>query len=394
MTLTAQSSMTRELPRGLVIATISFLTLVDLFAAQAILPSLARAYNASPAEIGVAVNASTFGMAAAGIVVALLARRIDRRNGIWISLALLSIPTFLLSSMPNLTVFTALRVTQGIFMSAAFTLTMAYIAEHGSPSSTAGALAAYVTGNVGSNLFGRLMSAAIADHFGLSANFYAFAVLNLAGAALVFFSLNRMQPMCNLPTPDMAMSSWSQHLRDPALRAGFAIGFLVLFAFLGTYTYVNFVLAAEPIGLSPMALGFVYLVFLPSIVTTPLAGRIVRRFGPGATISGSLILALAGAAPLLIANLAAVIVGLVLIGVGTFLAQAAATGYISVKATHDRASASGMYLASYYLGGLTGSALLGALFNMYGWSACVAGIAAALVAAAGLALRLTVSKAG
>ena len=79
-----------------IIALIAFLTLVDLFAAQAILPSLVAKFAVSRATMGFAVNASTFGMAIAGIVVALFGRNIDRRNGIWISLAVLAVPTTLL----------------------------------------------------------------------------------------------------------------------------------------------------------------------------------------------------------------------------------------------------------------------------------------------------------
>ena len=45
--------------RSAVICLTAFLTVVDLFATQAILPSLARAYNVSPAAMGFAVNAST-----------------------------------------------------------------------------------------------------------------------------------------------------------------------------------------------------------------------------------------------------------------------------------------------------------------------------------------------
>ena len=44
--------------RSLVIGLVAFLTVIDLFAAQAILPSLARAYNVTPAAMGLAVNAS------------------------------------------------------------------------------------------------------------------------------------------------------------------------------------------------------------------------------------------------------------------------------------------------------------------------------------------------
>ena len=58
----------------LIVGLISFLTLVDLFAAQAILPELVQAYQTTPAMMGVAVNASTIGMAAAGVVVALVPR--------------------------------------------------------------------------------------------------------------------------------------------------------------------------------------------------------------------------------------------------------------------------------------------------------------------------------
>ena len=49
--------------RNVTVALMAFLTLVDLFATQAILPTLAQAYRVSPAAMGLAVNASTIGMA-------------------------------------------------------------------------------------------------------------------------------------------------------------------------------------------------------------------------------------------------------------------------------------------------------------------------------------------
>src|SRR5438552_12329610 len=72
----------------LVIGLTAFLTVVDLFATQAILPSLVRAYDVTPAAMGFAVNASTMGMAVAGLVVALFSRKINRRLGILVSLTL------------------------------------------------------------------------------------------------------------------------------------------------------------------------------------------------------------------------------------------------------------------------------------------------------------------
>jgi YNFM family putative membrane transporter len=377
------------LARSIVIGLTAFLTVVDLFATQAILPSLAKAYGVTPAAMGFAVNASTMGMAVAGLGVAFFSHWIDRRLGILVSLALLAIPTALLAIAPDLTAFTLLRIAQGLCMASAFTLTLAYLGERCSAMDAGGAFAAYITGNVASNLIGRLVSAGIADHLGLATNFYFFAALNLLGAVLVYFTVGRTPPMMAVgPTPRPPLAAWAEHFRNVPLRAAFGIGFCILFAFIGTFTYVNFVLVREPLSLTRMDLGFVYLVFLPSIVTTLLAGRAVARLGTRPVLWSALAIAGLGLPLLLLPSLVAVLAGMVLVGVGTFFAQATATGFVGRAATADRGAASGIYLASYFFGGLVGSAVLGQLFDRLGWAACVAGIAFALGAAAILTVRL------
>jgi predicted MFS family arabinose efflux permease len=374
--------------RSIVIGLTAFLTVVDLFATQAILPSLARHYQVAPAAMGFAVNATTLGMALAGLVVGFFSPHIDRRLGILLSLALLAIPTTLLAIAPNLTVFTVLRIAQGLCMASAFALTLAYLGEQCSAMDAGGAFAAYITGNVASNLVGRLISAAVADTFGLAWNFYFFALLNLAGAALVYFSIARVQPMQAVSAVSSPLTATIAHWRDPRLRAAFGIGFCILFAFIGTFTYVNFVLVRPPLSLGMMDLGLVYFVFAPSIVTTLLAGSAVARFGTRPAIWTALALAALGLPLMLSAHLAEVVTGMVLVGVGTFFAQAAATGFVGQAAHDHRGVASGSYLACYFSGGLVGSAVLGQLFDRYGWTACVVGIGGALVMAALLTSRL------
>jgi MFS transporter, YNFM family, putative membrane transport protein len=330
------------------------------------------------------------GMAVAGLAMAFVGGRVDRRRGVLFSLALLSVPTALLAVAPSLAVFTVLRIVQGLFMASAFTLTLAYLSEHCSAANTASAFAAYITGNVASNLFGRLLSAALADHLGLVANFYVFALLNLMGAVLVFFSLGRTRPMpADVKTAaGSSLSAWRVHLRNRPLRATFAIGFCILFAFIGTFTYVNFVLVRAPFAIGMMTLGLVYFVFLPSIMTTLAAGAAAQRFGTRPTFLAALALAGIGLPLLVTSSLLAVLIGLALVGIGTFFAQATATGFVGRAATADRGSASGIYLACYFFGGLVGSAVLGQIFDRFGWTACVTGVALSLVVAASLALYL------
>jgi MFS transporter, YNFM family, putative membrane transport protein len=383
----------RESGRAAVIAAMAFLTLVDLFATQAILPSLAAHYGTTPAQTGLAVNATTLGMAIASLGIALFATRIDRRSGVAWSLCALAVPTALLAFAPNLPVFAALRVAQGLCMAWAFALTLAYLGEHASARDAAGAFAAYITGNVASNLFGRLCAAFFVDHYGLAGNFFAFAALNLGGAALAAATLERAAPMTRAEaTGDHPLVVWGRHLATPGLPAAFGVGFCILFAFVGTFTYVNFVLALPPIGLGMMQIGLVYLVFAPSIATTALAGRLAASLGPRIAAWSALGLAAGGAAALLIPSVGWVLAGLALVGVGTFLAQAVTTGFVGSVARSDRGAASGLYLGAYFAGGLAGSAVLGALFDTLGWAMCVAGIIAALATAAMLTRGLVIGE--
>jgi predicted MFS family arabinose efflux permease len=374
--------------RNFLIGLAAFLTLVDLFATQAILPALAAAYGVKPAAMGLAVNASTLGMAVGALAVAFFSRHIDRRLGTVVALALLAVPTALLASAPDPASFAALRIAQGLCMATAFALTLSYLAEHCSAADTAGAFAAYIAGNVASNLVGRLMAASLVDHLGIAANFVAFAGLNLAGAALAWFWLGQAAPAPMAATARAPLQLWASHLRNGALRASFAIGFLILFAFIGTFSYVNFVLVREPLGLGMMAIGFVYFVFLPAVLATPLAGRAVSRYGTRPVFRGALAVAIAGLPLLLLPSVPAVLAGLAMVGAGTFFAQATTTGFVGRAAAEDRGSASGIYLACYFAGGLAGTAVLGALFERFGWAACVAGIGVALALAALLAARL------
>ncbi len=380
-----------DIRRNAIIAAMAFLTVVDLFAAQAVLPSLARAYAVTPAVMGLAVNACTLGMAAASLAVALVSPRIERRLGILVSLCALVVPTILLAFAPNIVTFAALRIMQGLCMASAFTLTLAYLGENCASNIASGAFAAYIAGNVGSNLFGRIASAALVEHFGLIANFIALGLLNLLGGVLVLTTI-RSARLPAMAGAGNGLRGVRANLVRSDMRAAFLVGFCILFAFIGAFTYVNFVLVRAPLDLTPMSLGLVYLVFAPSLATTLAAGAVVQRIGARMALRAGLAIAAAGAPLTLAPSLPPVLFGLALVGVGTFFAQAVTSGYVGRNATEDRGAASGLYLASYFLGGLVGAAVLGVVFELWGWRACVAGVLAALAIAALASRRLRQSS--
>lgn len=351
----------------LLIGLMAFLTVVDLFAAQALLPSLAQHYAVSPAEMGIAVNACTLGMAAAGLAIALIKPAIEPRTGISASLALLALPTLMLAFAPDLISFSILRIVQGLLMATAFSLMLTHLGMRFAGMAAAGAVAAYITGNVASNLVGRVIAAAVVGTAGLPAAFLAFAALNVLGAVLAV-KLVTAQP------PSVITASSQKRRSDPGavhesldLVASYMIGFCILFAFIGVFTYVNFVLTAPPLSISMMQLGVIYVAFVPSIILTPLAGRLVDRMGTRWALRTALLSAAAGLPLLAVSSLPAVFLGMAMLAAGTFGAQAIATGYITRRSREAGTVASGLYLASYYIGGLAGTIVIGQIFERLGW---------------------------
>ena len=108
-------------------------------------------------------------------------------------------------------------------MAAAFALMLSFLGEYLSARDMAGAFAAYVTGNVASNLFGRLIAAFLVDHYGLAHYFLVFAALNLAGGVLAALWLDRALRMSSVDAVTTSpMASWSAHRRSPPSESVFA----------------------------------------------------------------------------------------------------------------------------------------------------------------------------
>ena len=88
----------------------------------------------------------------------------------------------------------------------------------------------------------------------------------------------------------------------------------------------------------------------------------------------------------LIHSLPVVMFGLTLTCTGVFIANSAGSSYVGSAATESRASAVGLYVTFYYLGGSAGSAIPGFFWTHGGWPACVGLIVAVQLVTISLAL--------
>jgi MFS family permease len=114
------------------------------------------------------------------------------------------------------------------------------------------------------------------------------------------------------------------------------------------------------------------MVYLVGLVITPVSGIWIARAGSRAALIAALMAGIVGILLTLIPNLAVILLGLVLCSSGVFVCQSASTTYIQREAhSGGRASAAGLYVMCYYIGGSVAGVLPGMLWRFGQWRACV-----------------------
>jgi predicted MFS family arabinose efflux permease len=149
-------------------------------------------------------------------------------------------------------------------------------------------------------------------------------------------------------------------------------GFNVLFSLVAVFTYVTFYLVASPFSLSIRSLSYLFVVYLVGLIVTPAAGFLLPRLGLRSGMAGANLLSFSGLLLTLVRDLPFVVVGLALVCTGVFVSQACATSYLREAApAAGRATAIGLYVCCYYIGGTAGGVAPSYAWAHGGWPACV-----------------------
>jgi MFS transporter, YNFM family, putative membrane transport protein len=372
--------------RILAVALAGFSAFLHLYATQSLLPLLADVFQASKLEVSLTVSATTIAVALAAPLTGLLADRLGRKRIIVAAAFGLAIPTFLAATAPNLYALVGWRFVQGLFMPAIFAVTVAYVSEEWDRKRVGSVMAAYITGNILGGVLGRFLSGLIAANWGWRWSFLVLGCLNFLSGTAIWAWLPRSQNFKREPQLSVLSANIGQHLRNPKLWAAYIVGFNVLFSNVSTFTYVNFYLAAPPFRLGTVALGSVFFVYLLGALVTPMVGPWMGHLGYRRILAVAILTASTGVLMTLQPTLWVVIIGLAISAAGIFVCQSAANSYLGAVSGHAKATAAGLYVAFYYLGGSLGAIAPGFAWAMGAWPACVAMIVTVHFLTAGLAL--------
>lgn len=359
----------------------------NLYATQPLLPLLGDAFGAAPGEAGLTLTAGILSTALAAPLAGLLADGWGRKRVIVAAIFALALPTLLAGLADSLTTLLVWRFLQGLCLPFIFAVTVAYVGEEWEPKESAAVTGLYVAGTILGGFAGRLIAGFAAEAAGWRGAFFALALFDAALGCAVAAWLPRETKFRRGDGLRAALAAMTGHLRDPRLRAAFAVGFCILFSLVSTFTYVSFRLADPPYDLGAAALGGVFVVYLAGAAASPIAGRLAGRMDARLVMALGGAIGVAGLAVSLADPLWLVMVGLALASVGIFIAQSVATGYVAQTGAAARSAAVGLYVAAYYFGGSLGAVIPALPWRLAGWPGVAATVAAAQALIVALAWR-------
>lgn len=363
----------------LAVALAGFTTFLNLYAPQSVLPLLAQEFHAAPTKVSLTVTAPTAAVALIAPFTGVVADMLGRKPVIVAAMFALIAPTVMAGLAPNLDALVFWRFVQGLMLPPIFAVTVAYIGEEWPRAQALGIAGLYTSATSFGGFFGRFATGAVADAVDWRAAFTVLAALTLLFACLVAALLPRERHFVRSVGLRAALVQMLRHFGNPQLVAVYAVGFGVLFTFVATFTYVNFILAAPPFGLSPTFLGLIFVVYLAGSLIAPFTGRWVARFGRRRLVTFTIGLWIGGLLITLIPSLPVIIAGLTVSAACGLLCQSISTGVVAVTAEHGHSSAVGLYVTCYYIGGSVGGVVPGLAWSVHGWPGCIATVITALV---------------
>ncbi|WP_430255792.1 MFS transporter [Neorhizobium sp. DAR64872/K0K18] len=367
-----------------------FSTFALLYCVQPLMPIFARDFGVSPAASSLSLSLSTGFLAVAIFCAAAVSERFGRRSLMFVSLLGASICTIACAAMPNWNLLLIIRALEGLLLGGVPAVAMAYLSEEVDPKGLGAAMGLYIAGNAFGGMAGRVVTGVLAEYFSWRLALVGMGALGIVAAigflVLLPPSRNFVPRKSNLR---YHVDAWLGHLNHPALALLFAIGFLLMGAFVTIYNYIGFRLVDAPYSLDQTELGLIFTVYLFGIVASWAAGLLGDRFGHFAVILTGIVLAFAGVVITLATPLPLIILGIVLLTSGFFIAHSVASALVGRMAKGTKGHASSLYLLGYYLGSSVAGSVGGHFWSADGWWAVSAftGTMLALALAAALLSR-------
>lgn len=347
------------------ILTAAALNVFVLYSPQPLLPMFAHLFGLSEASAGLLMTVTMLPLAIAPLSYGYLLSFVQPVQVLRYSLLLLAACTFLTGLGQNFPQLLAVRFVQGLIIPASLTAVMAFLACSGIRGNMQQSMSLYVTATISGGFLGRLLA-------GAGSALVDWRQFYFILGTLLFCCFFMIRPSGKGDVPEAVHLSAVPNIRSfhkvrACLPVYLAI-FLLFFVFCAALNYLPFRTVELSGQRSGLLTGIMYCGYLTGIITSMSASIIIRRTGSEsrAMILGYGLFILTLTAMLVPATFSLFILLFPFCG-AMFLVHSVATAVVNRRAGEDSGLASGLYVSSYYGGGVMGTYFPGLLYEDYGW---------------------------
>ena len=359
------------LSRALValIAVATGAVVANLYYAQPVLHQVARSFHSGPGPTSSIITATQIGYAA-GLLLIVPLGDLHPRRALVTRLFLISTVALVGCALaPNLWLFGLASVAVGA-ASVAGQVMIPFAADLAPEERRGRVVARIMTGLLMGILLARTVSGLVAQAAGWRAIYWFSAALMVVFAFVLWRALPAEGPRPHRSYAELVGGSLRLLATEPVLRRRAWHGACAFAAFSVLWTTLAFLLSGSPYRYSNAVIGLFGLVGAGGIAAANLAGKLADSARATATTVGTGVL-LAGSFALLWAgrtSLAALIIGIVVLDIGTQGMQITNQAVIYALRPDARSRINSAYMVCYFLGGAVGSVSAGALYGTHGWA--------------------------
>ncbi len=348
-------------------------TVANLYYAQPLLDTIARAFDVSSGTAGLIVTASQIGYAIGLVFVVPLGDLVHRRKLVCRLLLLTTVGLALTAVAPSFAVLAIGICAVGTTSVVAQVLVP--LASELAPEEDRGRVVGVVmSGLLIGILLARTVSGLIAEVGGWRSVYAVGAVLMLGLTVALWRALPDTAPPSTLPYRRLLESVPQLVLRNATLRRRMVYGAMGMASFSALWTTLTFHLVREPFGYGDAVIGLFGFAGLVGAGSARFAGRLADggREHAATGIFWVLVLAGWGALALGTTSVVAIIVGIVLLDLGVQGQHILNQSMIYAAAPDARSRVTTAYMGSNFLFGAAGSAAGALAFSLGRWHAVCA----------------------
>ncbi|OBS08473.1 MFS transporter [Acidihalobacter prosperus] len=366
----------------LTMAVATGVTVANIYYAQPLLDTLAKAFGVPIHTAGLIVTVTQLGYAAGLMLLVPLGDLVERRGLVVTVTLLTSIALICAALAPNIELFFAASLAIGV-TSVVVQILVPFAAHLAADHARGRVVGRVMSGLLLGILLARTVSGLMSDAFGWRSMFWVAAGAMLIQAAVLARVLPRDPGKARVSYPALLRSVLHLLRDEPVLRRRIVYGLCVFASFSALWTALPFLLAAPPYGYSLARIGAFGLLGVAGAMAASFAGHLHDRGHARIATGGFIALVmlaflLMGAFP---HALLALVVGVVVLDLGVQGTQILNQSAIYQLDAAARSRLTTAYMTCYFAGGAAGSAGAAYAYSLAGWVGVSAvGAAAPLLA--------------